>query len=225
MKIRTIVFGAVGLGVVAVAFAQALKGSLSIGGSSVDTDFVMKNGRTYVPLADVAKALKMTITKTPGGFDLSPEGGANQVQGQTGKVGDVLSAGWCTVKVNKVIVTDKYQRQFVSGEITPYDDTKTLVVVVLQVKNAMKQAVYMDPFGFEETALVDNDGHAYQSVNGLDCDISDRGPKLLPGSAFDFALVFYMPKTEKATELVYSPNFMGEHVPKKSFRISLADKS
>ncbi len=223
MKVKAIAFLALVVVVTAVAYAQATKGSLTISGNSVDTDFMVKNGRTYVPIADVAKALKLNIHKTANGYELSPEGGANQVQGLTGKVGDVLNCGFCTVKAKKVIIGEKYDRQFVTGEIGTYDEKETLVVIVLQVKNATKNAMTLDPFGLEETALVDNDSHSYSSVNGLDCDISDRGPKLLPGAAFDFALVFHFPKSQKPTELVYSPTFFGENLPKKAVRISLGE--
>lgn len=205
----------------ALALAARTAGTLSINGSSVDTDFIVKNDRTYVPIADVAKALKLTITKTSTGYSLAAEGGANQVQGQAGKIGEVLNGGWCTVKVVKVIAGDTYKKLFTDGDVTAISDKEQIVAVVMRVKNATHAPVNFNPFGFDETCLVDNDEHSFVQLTGLDCDLADRGPTVLPGAAYDFALVFRVPKDANLTQLVYAPEFRAEHVPKKIFRIDL----
>ncbi len=216
--------GSVVLGSAAiVAYGAMTAGTLSIAGNSVETDFIVKNDRTYVPLADVAKALKMNITKSATGFDLAPEGGANQVQGLTGKVGETLNGGWCTVKVVKVTKTDHYTKQFDSGTVDASSDKEEIVAVTMRIKNATQRTVTCNPFGFEETSLVDNDEHSYHQFTGLACDLRDRGPSLIKGSACDFALVFSVPKGSDLTEFIYSPEFMAENLPKKVFRISLKD--
>src|ERR1700738_4923601 len=98
---------ATGIGCV-LAYGALSQGRLIISGKEVSTDFVSQSGRTYVPVADVAKALNLDVQKISGGFELKPAGGANQVEGLNGKLGDQLSCGAFLFKVTDALETQEY---------------------------------------------------------------------------------------------------------------------
>ena len=52
----------------AIACGVFAEGRIVFAGNEVSTDLLLKGGRTYVPLSDVAKALNMTVKKIDGGW-------------------------------------------------------------------------------------------------------------------------------------------------------------
>ena len=111
MKTRYLALGVLAVAASAYAFKAFGPGTLTIAGSPVETNFITQNNRVYVPLADVAKALKYEVSKTSNGFSLDPAGGANQINGVNGKIGDVVNLGYATVKVVKVIKSGELSRK------------------------------------------------------------------------------------------------------------------
>lgn len=185
-----------------LVWALIAPGSLTVNGKTVSTDFIDKGGRIYVPLADVAKALNLTVSKSGAGYRLDPIGGANQVEGLHGKVGDVLRTPEFTFTVSKVIASEHYVKQFGSGTVDA-DQGKLIVGIVCRVKNATGKTMYFNPFGKSRTALTDEDEHAYSCYTGGASDLPGGIPTLLPGSAYDFALTYQIPSTAKLKDLVY----------------------
>jgi hypothetical protein len=209
--------------VFALAVAAGRVTDVRIEGKFATDDVLTKGGKTYVPLSDVAKALGLTVQKTANGYDLVRAGGANQIEGVNGKTGDELFNGNYRFKVVKVIRTSSYKPLFSGGtEITPVQDADEIVAVVCRIKNGRKQANMVNIVGGDNTALTDQDGHSYAPYNGASIDMTERAPKLLPGAAFDFALTFEVPKSEKLKDLVFGVNDF-TNKPGPDFRVSLQE--
>src|SRR5436189_1690352 len=86
---------ALGLWAVAAAASARAQGSvkLILNGKVASTDVRMINGRPYVPLADIARATGQVLVKKGSGYEIIAQGGANQVEGLHGKIGDTLFDG------------------------------------------------------------------------------------------------------------------------------------
>jgi hypothetical protein len=206
----------------AVWYYQASQ--LYINGELASSGVVTNNGVAYVPVKDVAAALKLTVQKTARGYELSDAGGASQVNGVTGKIGDVLWNGFGRFQVVKVIRGKTYTNQFSgdSQQVTPNPEGDDLVVVVCRVKNGTKVTVTCGLPGGDAVALTDTDGHSYGPRTGMSIDCPSRGQDLLPGSAVDFALTFDVPPSAVLKDLVYELNFSAVNgAEKKKFRVSL----
>src|SRR5688500_15525819 len=67
--------------------------TLVINGKVVSRDVRIINGRPYAPLADIARGMGQTLAKRGSGYELAAAGGANQVEGLRGKIGDTLFDG------------------------------------------------------------------------------------------------------------------------------------
>ncbi len=222
MKFNRLVGTGVAIVLACGVWAGMSAGTLSIGGASVTTNFISQNGRVYVPLADVAKALNMSIAQSGSGYSLSPAGGANQVNGLSGKVGQVLNCGYATLQVVNVSIGDHYDYQFSSGSIKADNDKEQIVAIHLRVKNASQTMMRIGYGGTDNSALVDGNEHSYQSMSGPGHKDLPDGNELLPGSAKDFALLYSVPTTEVPKQLVYGVFFYQVRTKDlKEFRIDL----
>jgi hypothetical protein len=213
---------------ISAAFAAGIAtlrySDVRIEGKFATSDTISKNGKTYVPLGDVAKALGYTVSKTSTGYDLVKAGGANQVQGVSGKIGDMLFNGRYRFQVVKVIRTSDYKPQFTDPgfNFTPTTSSHEIVAIVCKLKNATKESQTVDITAGDNTALTDDQGRSYGCARGVSIDMEDRAPKLLPGAAVDFALTFEAPKNAKLQDLVYSiQDFSSAKM--KDFRVSLGE--
>ena len=219
LKTKFSVSLAIVAGCAALAYGAFAPGRLVISGKEVSTDYLVHDGRTYLPIADVAKAMNLGVQKIDGGFELSPAGGANQVQGLNGKVGDQLSCGAFLFKVTDALETDSYDFERSQHHEAPFRDTDKLVVVKFHVKNATPAIQSLDTAGGTLTALTDDKDHNFKSGN-LD---GVRAPDMLPGSAVDFALIFYVPKDTSLGDMVYQLHSYNLKTGYKdyTFRVSL----
>jgi hypothetical protein len=89
---KTIAFLIAG-GLCTALSAVGLLQRVTVEGRFASSDVIVRNGKAYAPLGDIAKAMGMTVVKTSSGYDLVKPGGANMVQGVRGKVGDELFNG------------------------------------------------------------------------------------------------------------------------------------
>ena len=203
-----------------VRAANAPGSNLYIGGGLASSRVIQQGGIAYVPVADVARALNQVVVAKADGYAITPAGGANQVSGLNGKIGDRLTDGQLMISVVKAFRTDKYQTVFGDSRgVTPDGGNDDVVVAVLRVKNMLKEkTVEIYPPHGDSTALTDQDEHTYKSVY---TDSHDTVPKMLPASACDFALCFSIPKSEKVGDLIFQVFTYGATKP-SIFRISLA---
>ncbi|HEY3781043.1 MAG TPA: hypothetical protein VGL56_08175 [Fimbriimonadaceae bacterium] len=213
-------------GVAVGAAAWGRQGSdLYINGNLASSGIIMHNGSAYVPVKDVAAALKLAITKTPRGLELADAAGANQVTGITGKVEDVLWNGYIRFQIVKIIRAKTYTNEFTGDNkvITPDKPNDDLFVAVCKISNGLKNGVTVMYPG-SETALADDQGQSYSPFLGMSADIASRGTDLLPGASFGFALTFEIPTSAVVGDLVYQATMGGSNtngVEKKKFRVSV----
>lgn len=220
MKKRII--AALGLVGFAAFGSSLLIQQVRIEGKVATNDVITRNGKTYVPISDVAKALGMTVVKTGSGWDLVRAGGANMVQGLRGKVGEELFNGKYRFTVVKVTRAASYTPQFVKlgYDITPVSADGEIVAVHCRLKNGTKEPVTFDITMGKNTALTDEKEQSYAAFNGASIDMVSRAPKVLPGAAVDFALTFEVPKDAVLKDLVFPVNDLTiKETP--DFRVSL----
>lgn len=215
---------------------------LTIAGKTASTDIRIIEGRAYVPLSDMARAMHGSAVKhkgggyeiTMGGVDTTiPEaaavpGGANEVQGTRGKIGQVLFNGKWRFSVLSVDHAASYDSQFLPEKrtFTPSGDTEELVVIRCRMKNGQNETkvAMLSPIHPHHTAIADSQGQSYAPV---DYDKrgghTDEGPTMLPGSQTDFAILFSVPKGAVLKDLVFSiQNFEESPDGGTDVRITLA---
>lgn len=206
----------------ALASSIQPKPKLYINGSVASTDVLVRNGVTYAPIKDVAKAFGLTAVKRADGWELRKAGGANSIVGIQGKVGDTLFDGNFQFKVLEVVRGPVWKKRFdpSGGEVTPLGEQDEVLAIVCRLKNGMKKTVTMLLPGGMNTNVTDMEEHSWQPFTGLAVDLRSRGENLVPGSAVDFALTFSIPKTAVLKDLIYQIQ-VPENVKQTDFRVSL----
>ena len=207
----------VSVGLIYAAYAGAGT-NLYINGGRASSRVIQHDGMAYVPVADVAKALNQTVVAKADGYALAPAGGSNQVAGLNGKIGDKLTNGEMMLTVVKVFRTEKYAYQYGEGNAEPNGPGDDVVVVVLRLKNMRTKSTQIAPWGDDNTSLTDQDEHSYKTKG---TDQHGHLPTLLPASAYDFAMTFSLPKTEKVGDLVYQLCYIDNAGKPATFRVSL----
>ena len=223
--------------VTGVAWAQnAIK--LSINGNAVTTQTRVIGGKTWVPIDDVARALKMQKSTANGQITLRPAGGATQVanklKGQQGE--ELFSGKWrftVTGTTRTKLWTRKYPNYFAGTDPVQAEDGQDLIVVSCRLKNGTPQKTeFAFPTGASldwglNTSLTDQDEGSYQPKT---YDVtSDEGTPVgryaLPGAAIPFNIVFKVPAGTPVKDLVYSVVLYNERGDKKStdFRVALKE--
>lgn len=195
------------------------------------------NGRTYVPLTDVARALGGQVASHAGGFEIvtgggastdtdanrTAAGGANEVRGANGKVGDWFFNGYWRFRASRVEHTDAYQYQYSSssGSDKPSGDHDELVVVHCTIKNGQKNAdqpiLGTNGLASQVTALTDDQGQSYPPI-----DFDVRNGDLAPGAAKNFAVVFSVPKGTTLKDMLFTVYSYGASDKATNVRVSLA---
>ena len=211
---------------------------LNINGNAVTTQTRVIDGKTWVPLDDVARALKMQKSVANGQITLRPVGGANQVANKLkGEQGEELFSGKWRFTVTGVTRTKSWTRKFPDfyGSPKPIeaDANQDLIVVSCRLKNGTPEKTeFAYPLGASidwglNTSLTDHDEGSYQPK---EYDVTaDEGAPLgryaLPGAAISFNIVFVVPEKTPVKDLIYSVVLYKERGEKKStdFRVSLKE--
>ena len=207
---------------------------MSINGASVATKARKIGGKLYVPVEDVARALKMKASVTGTNISLKPAGGtyqvANKLKGNQGE--DLFSGKWGFKVVGierTALYNAKYTNQFNREAKYEAQNGEELIIVSCRLKNGTKENTkfaftsYSD-YGMN-TSLTDQDAGSYLP-SGHDVFADESAPlgkAALPGASIPFNLVFRVPKGTVVKDLVYSVVLYRERGDKKStdFRIAL----
>jgi hypothetical protein len=206
----------------ALGWARWAGAKLYYNGKVASSDVITRGGVAYVPIRDIAAALSMTVQTRDDGYVLMKAGGANQLEGLNGKVGDDLFNGVFRLKVNRVIRGSRYQRQFSKGDDLTAPEGEDIMAVVVRVKNGTQKTQMVDLMPGANTALTDENEHSFGPYSGGYMDIPERAPTLVPGAATDFALTFHVPKSAVLKDLIFSPrSLMLNGGP--DFRVSLKE--
>lgn len=230
------VLGALVLGVAGTALAQA-GSTLIMNGKVASTDVRVIGGKAYVPLADVAKALGQQVARSGQGYELTTAGGANQVEGLRGKIGDVLFDGQWRFTVTKVETVGSYKMTTdAEADFATYDKSAEfdnerlvytpkegydLVVLRARLRNGTKEARSLWRTNSDTlTALTDDQGESYRPIAfDMDEEAPFLGKALLPGAGADLAVLFTVPRGRKLKDLVFTLRTIDEKG--KEVRVSL----
>lgn len=176
-------------------------------------------GTVMVPLADVAKALGLSVVKTKTGYALTKDGGANQVEGLRGKLGETLFNGkWRFTALNSREVpsyTLETKAATDYGTINPVAEIRgtsyapkpgyRFLVFRCQVKNGQRTAQQLWWFQNDvHTALASAEGESFPPILTDIASEAFQSKPLLPGAKLDFNLVFCVPISVNPRELVFT---------------------
>jgi hypothetical protein len=226
--------GLCSLAAVAVGAPAARK--LIMNGKVVSADVRLINGQPYVALKDLAKATGQTVTVRTGAYELIAAGGANQVEGLNGKVGDTLFDGKWRFRLVDLQKVNSYTLRR-EGGIDPGQvggkadiDGKTyrarpgyiFVIANCVVKNGQKRTERFGGAYGEHTALTDTDGSSYKPI-GWDQEGGMFATKdLLPGAGQDVAAIFLIPEGKTLKDLVFTLTNISDRNP-HDVRVSLGE--
>ena len=169
-----------------------------------------------------------------------PSGGANQVEGLKGKVGDMLFTGQWRFQVTGFQQVDSYKLKVLSSDQdfakwhdgALYDNASytftpkpgnTFIAVDCYVKNAQqKSAQQLDGYSDDQkTAITDDQGGSYPPIV---YDMISKGgwvtKPLLPGSGEKITLLFAVPTGTKPKDLIVTLKNWSAHKGKE-VRVSL----
>lgn len=210
-KILLVSLPAVALAAAALAAQTGLR--LVVNGKVASSDVRVIGGKAYVPLADVARALDMTVAKSAAGYAMERGGGANQLTGFTGKMGTEVFTGKWRFTVLDWQRVDAYKPKLVQMHSweNEYEakSGEDLVVVSCRVKNGTKvkdELVFSTSWEGTNNALTDDQEQSYQPV-GFDVTESETAPvgvTFLPGAAINFKMIFRVPKGTEPKDLIFT---------------------
>lgn len=190
---------------------------------------------SVTPAAAQAKPGKNTTKKQP----VQPAGGANQVEGLHGKVGQMLFTGRWRFQVQEFQTSDSYTLKVPTSEqdyakyhdVADYDSAThtfkpkegyAFVAVKALVKNAQTSTQQLGCYlGDPKTAVTDNKANSYPPIA---YDMLSKGAwvtkPLLPGSGEELTVLFAVPKGTELKDLVFSLNNWSDNKG-KDVRVSL----
>lgn len=214
------------LALAAVALAQSVT-RLTINGRTASVDVRSIDGRPYVSLRDMARAMGGHLVRSSSGYaietdsvggDTEPAGGANEVHGSRGSLGQMLFTGKWRFEAVSLSRSSSYDSQYLPDHQTfsPSGDSEELVVVQCRLKNGQTSAqkAMLSSVHPHNIALTDDRGQSYSPV-AFDkrTDSTDEGPKMLPGSQTDFCVLFSVPRGTRLRDLVFSLQNAYEDTP------------
>jgi hypothetical protein len=198
----------------------AQSGRVLMNGQVLSSSVKTINGTAYVKLSDVAKAFNMTVVKKGADFELVKAGGANQLQGTTGKLGQEIFTGKWRFVAKSLTRAQSYAPIYsvFKDDAPTAEDGQELIVIPCRLKNGMtkKENMYMQG---GNTSITDMDEHAYP-MRYLDAR-DHTAQELLPGSACDFVMVFSVPKDTVLKDFIYTIQPVDGSLGTVDLRISL----
>ena len=222
----------------AAAWAMSSGVTLKMNGRVASSDVRTMGGKTYVPLADVAKSLGMVVVKRGNGWEIRRAGGTYQVGKLSGKIGDVLFDGKWRLQVLSVASPAVFSMQtdsdpYNNSDVSIYDRTtrtlrpKTgykLVVIQVRVTNGQKtrQTLWTSISDDKmNTALTDFDGQSHPPLV-YDYEGGNNVTKpLLPGANFSFPVIFSVRENVRLKDLIWTLKNNESFVRGTDVRVSL----
>ena len=188
-----------------VAFAQATR-SLIVNGKAASNDVRIINGKSYAPVADIAKALDMVVVQRPDGkIELTRQGGSGAIDAKlTGKVGDFLFDGGWRFKVVSVESAKEHTvvNKFISDQHVAEEGNRLIIVNVV-IRNANKKLGNLYP---GDVALASEDGGS-ESVTHYDFPFNNSPSSfkpILPGAEQKGAILFEVKEDFKEKDLIFT---------------------
>ena len=225
---------------ISATFAVALCGAAyaassagwSLNGRYVSSNVRMIGGQAYVPLADIARAMNLKVTKKGSTYAVQASaGGATQVNGlRQGEIGDQLSSGkWGFLVTGVQEMAEYSERYSQEGRQIVAKPGEKLVVIDAWIRNNVQktQTPILTERYCGNTALTDDQGQSYVPI---DIDARQKTNKsrgygaatLLPAAKMKMALVFSVPQETKVKSLVFSALGFPENVGRKGVDLRIA---
>jgi hypothetical protein len=188
-----------------VAFAQATR-ILIVNGKVASNDVRVINGKSYAPVADLAKALDMVVVQRPDGkIELTRQGGSGAIEAKlTGKVGDFLFDGGWRFKVVSVVSAKEHTmvNKFLSDQHVAEEGNRFVIVNVV-IRNANKKLGNLFP---GDVALASEDGGS-ESVTHYDFPFNNSPSyfkPILPGAEQKGTIIFEVKEDFKEKDLIFT---------------------
>jgi hypothetical protein len=150
-------------------------------------------------------------------------GGANEVHGTKGKVGDWFFDGKWRFRVSKVARPNVYHYIYspLAGTDKPSGPNDQLLVFYCTMKNGMSTSdqpiLSSAGLATQATAVTDDQGVSYPPI-----DFDSRNGSVVPGGAKNFAVIFSVPKGANLSELIFTLYSYGNSLKPTNVRVSLA---
>ena len=219
-RLRVYAASLLALALVASAVALVQTGvRLTLQGKTLSSDLRVIGGKTYVPLADMARAMNGKVVKNGNGYEIQMEassddsggvpGGGTAIKGTKGSIGQMVMTGKWSFEVVDVSRAASYESQYlpVHRTFSPSGPSEELVVIHCRLKNTLKssQMAMLSVIHPHNIALADDQGQSH-GLLGFDKRGAnqDEGPRMLPGSLTDFAVIFSVPSGTKLKDLLFS---------------------
>ncbi len=203
-------------------------GKLIYNGKVASTDVRTISGSPYVKLSDMASAMGLIVVKRGDSYELTKKGGANQVDGLQGKIGDTLFNGEWRFTVLSTSTPESYAIKIPAvradlrgtanitidestGLVRPASGYK-LVVIPCRMSNGQKssQTFWVAPTMGVKTALADTEGESHPPF-GFDMEGSQNQSKpLVPGASSSFTILFIVPEATQSKDLIFTLRNNGE---------------
>jgi hypothetical protein len=180
--------------------------ALQFNDSTAPTDVVMKNGHAYIPVTAVAKLLNASVVMDGSIIKFVPLDNSRQVNGDEGKVGEMVRLGYANFTVKSVNTGGSYHAKY-GGSDSTADAGQKIVSIEVHIQNSTLKSQICYVLGGDKTALADTMGRSYR-VSAINSDFGPRGVDLLPGAATDLVLIFNVPQDVVLKDLVYEVNFV-----------------
>src|SRR5579863_8368582 len=148
------------------AWAEPLLDSatLQFNDSTAPADVVMKGGHAYVPVTSVAKLLNSTVQVEGSTFKFVPLDNSRQVNGNEGKVGEMIRLGYANLTVTSLDVGTSYKAKYGGSDATA-DAGKKIVAIGIHIQNSTLKSQLCSVLGGDATALADTSGRSYVASN------------------------------------------------------------
>jgi hypothetical protein len=206
--------------IVGATVAADTGGKLILNGKVASTDVRIIGGSAYVKVSEVAAAMGMHVAKRPdGAYEISADGGANQVEGVHGKVGNTLFTGKWRVTVLSVETPASYtlkapgdpRDSFTVGfdyatKVVKPNANQTLLLIRCRVVNGQKtpHTLWL-AHANSRTALTDTQGESYEPFYDIE-GAPIQTKSLLPGAKIDIPILFAVPQGTQIQDLVFTAN-------------------
>jgi hypothetical protein len=178
--------------------------TLQFNDATAPTDVLMKNGHAYVPVSAVAKLLNASVQVDGSTYKFIPLDNSRQVNGDEGKVGEMIRLGYANVTATSVNSGPVYHSKYGGSDTTAAAGQK-VISIGLHIQNSTLKQQTCIVLGGDKSALADTMGRSYP-VSSFS-DFQHRGEDLLPGAACDIVLVFTVADDVVLKDLVYEVNF------------------
>jgi hypothetical protein len=195
-------------------------GAVIINGKAVKFDVYNNNGVVLAPVKDLATALGASVVTDAAGnikISTSSAGGANQIAGVEGSIGQTLFNG-----VTRLTVTGVESANLDPFGAQPLSGGK-FVLVSVEVKNGSKKTKQYG-YTIHKMTLVDDKGQLYttdamkkDSSWGYMVGITD----LVPGGFVKGKYIFEVPTDINPARIVFEPRIEKNE---KAFRVNLKEE-